>query len=199
MKTPLQAIGLVLIAASTCLAGPPLICQRVDIGAAKSLPWRNGSNWNSAESSYDVARLTSDTLTLLIPATPLNVRMETLRRAAVYSVQKDGLSDQLTLQLIARAANSEAAGKPDAMAWFDAGYFVEAMRQMTFIQKYNMLSPSERAQWKWRGESLPLDGKPWIDRAAHLGATGLEVALAKVEEYRKVDLKRASPAVAATR
>jgi hypothetical protein len=198
IKTLFPAIGSLLFAATTVIAGPPLICHRVDIGNAKSLPWRDVKDWNGGEVRYDVTRLTADTLALLTPATQLNVRMETLRRAAIYSVRKDGLADQLTLQLLARAANSEAEGKPDAMAWFDAGYFVEAMRQMAFIHQYNMLSPEERAQWKWRSESRVLDGKPWIDRAARLGAKGLGVALAKVEEYRQADLKRTSPVAAST-
>jgi len=115
MKTLFLAIGSLLFAATTVLAGPPVICHRVDIGNAKSLPWRDVKNWNGAEPRYDVARLTADTLALLTAATQLNVRMETLRRAAIYSVRKDGLADQLTLQLLARAANSEAEGKP--MPW----------------------------------------------------------------------------------
>ena len=198
MKTLFLAIGALLYAATTALAGPPVICHRVDIGNAKSLPWRDVKNWNGAEPRYDVARLTADTLALLTAATQLNVRMETLRRAAIYSVRKDGLADQLTLQLLARAANSEAEGKPDAMAWFDAGYFVEAMRQMAFVHRYNMLSREERAKWKFRSESRVLDGKPWIDRAVRLGAKGLEIALARVEEYREADLRRTSPVATST-
>ena len=199
MKKMIQLSGALLVAAaSTVLAGPPIICQRVDIGNAQSLPWRDAKGWNASDAHYDVAKLTADALALLTPATPLPVRMETLRRAAIYSVRKEGLPDHLTSQLLARAMNSEAAGKPEATAWFDAGYYVEAMRQMTFIQRYNMLSAEEKANWKWwPAEASALDGKPWIDRAVRLGAKGLEVALAKVEEWRQADLKRGAAVLAA--
>ena len=188
MKLMFPWIGL-LLAASTSLAGPPLICHRVEIGGAKSLPWRGVADWDGTVGNYQISRLTADTLALLTPTAPLNVRMETIRRAAIYSVRQEGLSEQLSLQLLARAANSEAAGKPEAMAWFDAGYFAEAMRQLAFVRKYDMLSSKQRDGWKWRGESGVLDGKPWIDRAARLGAKGVEVALSKVLEYRTADLK----------
>lgn len=191
MKHLLNTAGALLLAASTSLlAGPPLICHPVEISGAKSLPWKAVNGWNGVDSQYDVARLTADTLGLLTPTTPLNVRMETLRRAAVYSVLREGTVDQLTSQLLARAANAEAAGRADGLAWFDAGYYVEAMRQMTFVRQYDMLSPAERAAWKWRNEQPQLDGKPWIDRANHLGVKGAAVALAKINEYRQADLKK---------
>jgi hypothetical protein len=196
MKNTIKLSGGALLfaaAASTALAGPPIICQRIDIGAAKSLPWSDAKGWNAPGARYEVTRLTADTLAVLTPDAPLPVRMETLRRAAIYSAKKEGLPDRLTSQLLARAANSEAAGKPDAMAWFDAGYYVEAMRQMTFVLRYNMLSAEEKAHFKWwPSEPGGLDGKPWIDRAVGLGAKGLEVTLAKVEEWRQADLKRLS-------
>jgi len=189
MKTLITITGTLLLAATAALAGPPIICQRVEIGNARSLPWREVKGWDGADRQYDVTRLSADTLAALSADPALNVHMETLRRAAVYAVKKEGLADQLAARLLARAANSEAAGKPDAMAWFDAGYFAEAMRQMAFVQRY--MKPAGQAQWAWNGESWTLDGKPWIDHARSLGAKGLEVPLAKVEELRLADLKRA--------
>lgn len=189
MKTLITITGTLLLAATAALAGPPIICQRVEIGNARSLPWREVKGWDGADRQYDVTRLSADTLAALSADPTLNVHMETLRRAAVYAVKKEGLADQLAARLLARAANSEAAGKPDAMAWFDAGYFAEAMRQMAFVQRY--MKPAGQAQWAWNGESWTLDGKPWIDHARSLGAKGLEVPLAKVEELRLADLKRA--------
>ena len=185
MKNLFRLGGTLLLAATTMLAGPPLICQRVEIGKAQSLPWGLGSGWNTPDAHYEVNRLAGDTLAILTTRAPLNVRLETLRRAAIYAVKKEGLTEDLIARLLARAADSEAAGKPEAMAWFDAGYFVEAMRQMAFIRKYDKV---ERAQWKWQGDSRTFDGKPWIDRAARLGAKGLEVALAKIEDMRRADL-----------
>jgi len=197
MKQGLLISGMMLLAATSVLAGPPLICHPVEIGSAKSLPWiEKGDNWNSADPRYDTARLTEDTLALLTPSTPLNVRMETMRRAAIYSAKKDGAADQITAQLLARTATAEATAKQDSMAWFDAGYFVETVRQVTFVYRYNMLTPAERTQWKLRGEKLGLDGKPWIERAIKLGGKGMEVALAKIDDYRDADIKRAKTVVA---
>ena len=193
MKQTLQRFISLLAAAAAAYAGPPLICHRVEIGSAKSLPWRAVTEWDGTAPGYDLSRLTADTLGLLAPGVPLNVRMETLRRAAVYAVKQEGAADQLAMRLLARAADSEAAGKPEAAAWFDAGYFAEAMRQMAFVKRYDMLSASQRREWKWRPEA-PVDGKPWMERAAKLGLKGVEVALAKVMEYREADLKRVSQA-----
>lgn len=193
-KQLLQTVASLLISIAAAIAGPPAICHPISIGDARSLPWSDRGGWNGGDPHYDVSHLAADTLALLTPATPLNVRMETIRRAAIYSVRRENLPDQVLVQLLARAANAESAGKPDAMAWFDAGYYVEAMRQMAFVQRYSMISPEEKAMWKWRSESRlldgkPLDGRPWIERASRLGAKGLEVPLAKVDDYRLADLK----------
>jgi hypothetical protein len=175
------------------LAGPPLICHPINIGNARSLPWRNSNGWDGVDPSYKpVATLTSDTLDLLAPSTPLKVRMETIRRAAIYAARYDRLGDEITSRLLARVASSETSGKSDPLAWFDAGYFVETVRQATFVYKFDMLSEAERNQWKMRGEALALDGKPWIEKAIRLGGQGMEGALANVNEYRQADLKRAA-------
>ena len=188
MKSLITTTGTLLLAAAAAFAGPPIICQRIDIGHAKSLPWDDGQGWNRTETRYDISRLASDTLAVLDSDRTLNVHMETLRRAAVYAVKKEGMADQVMSRLLARAANSDAAAKPDPIAWFDAGYFAEAMRQMAFIQRY--MQPAERNQWAWNGDSWNFDGKPWIEHARQLGAKGLEVALAKVDEFRLADLQR---------
>ena len=177
---------LILFAAASAFAGPPLICHPDSIGNAKSLPWiTNSQKWDGADPNYDLNRLTDDTLALLVPSMPLNVRMETIRRAAIYSVKQEALPDHITAQLLARAA----AAPNDPMASFDAGYWVEALRQMAFIRRY-LRSDSERSAFRWQGDLGHLDGKPLIDHAASLGAKGLQVPLARVEEYRREDLKR---------
>lgn len=188
-RTFLAATAATILFGSAALAGPPLICERIDIGKAKSLPWSNSNGWNGVEPSYDVKNLTSDTLKLLTPGTPVHVRMETLRRAAVYSAKQDRLADEITARLTARALDSEAAGHSDANAWFDAGYFVEAVRQVTFVYKWNMLSPAEREQWKLRGEAGRIDGLSWVQRAIKLGGKGMEPAIAKINDVRQSDLR----------
>ncbi len=192
----LRILTAILGLAAAALAGPPLICERIEIGEAKSLPWRQGNGWDGSDKLYDVSKLAGDVMTLLTPSMPVTVRMETLRRAAIYAARHDNLADQVTARLLARVADSAAAGKPDANAWFDAGYYTEALRQVTFIYRYDMLSPAERAQWKLRGEKQGLDGRPWIEQAIRLGGKGMEQAIAKIEDYREADRKHHKHAAA---
>jgi hypothetical protein len=61
--------------------------------------------------------------------------METLRRAAIYA-EPPALARELADRLVAR---TEVAGA-EAMAAFDAGYFIEVIHQLTFIRKSDPLS-----------------------------------------------------------
>ncbi|MFB3923408.1 MAG: hypothetical protein ACE145_16935 [Terriglobia bacterium] len=143
--------GLTILAGTLAIpqiaqAGPPLICHPFDIGGAKSLPWaggdrESGRDWRGVDPNYEVGRLVADTLALLTPETPVIVRMETLRRAAVYgawalrdrkvdySVKDEKVARELLARLLAKAKDAEAKGKPDALAWFDAGYLAESYKQ----------------------------------------------------------------------
>jgi hypothetical protein len=177
-----------LLTAVQAWAGPPLICHPIDIGNAKSLPWANNRSWEGADPSYNLSRLTGDTLALLAPDTPIQVRMETLRRAAIYAAKEARLADELTARLLARTLDAEAAGKSDPIAWFDAGYFVETVRQATFVYKYDMLSPVDRAAWKLRGETPGLDGYAWVQKAIRLGGKNMDRIAALMVEYRKADI-----------
>ena len=109
-------------------AGPPLLCYPYQIDDAKSLPWGSGG-WRAAAPDYDLRRLADDTLALLGPDVPVIVRMETLRRAAVYATKDRQIAADLLGRLEARVHNAEAAGKPDALAVFDAGYLIETYKQ----------------------------------------------------------------------
>ena len=85
------------LAVTTAHAGTPLICFPYNIGAAKSLPGSDG-DWKGVNPNYDRTHLIRDTLALLAPDTPVIVRMETLRRAAIYATagmrgwSKDGFN-----------------------------------------------------------------------------------------------------------
>jgi hypothetical protein len=114
----------ILILAPLAHAGPPLICRPFDIGDAKSLPFGR-QNWHDRSPDYDTARLVQDTLALLGPQTPVLVRMETLRRAAIYAESNPRISEELAGKLMARA---KSAG--DAPALFDAGYLLETYREL---------------------------------------------------------------------
>lgn len=111
--------------ATYAFAGPPLICHRLDIGDAKSLPW-SGSAWNlSGNENYDTKNLAQDTLAVLDSGAPVIVRMETLRRATLYA-RKD---PRAAKELLTRLYNRAGATNAPASAQFDAGYLIEAYKQ----------------------------------------------------------------------
>lgn len=130
----LRSFGLALLAivfsAPLAFAGPPLICHPFNIGTAQSLAWSaQGNNWRGDVAGYDTSHLADETIALLTPSTPVIVRMETLRRAAVYAMRDEKVADRLLTRLVDRTRKSESGAKADGLAWFDAGYFVEAFRQ----------------------------------------------------------------------
>ena len=100
------------ITATPAFAGPPLLCHPFEIGTARSLPW--DGTLVARQSGLQVANLVADTETLLTPSTPVLVRMETLRRAALYASTNGQIANQLLSRLLARADASEAGGRPDA-------------------------------------------------------------------------------------
>ena len=129
LPNPLLTIAaLVVMLSGSALAGPPLLCHVLNIGNAKTLPWVD-LNYQKGSNGYDLKNLTSDTLAILDSHAPVLVRMETLRRAALYARQDDYAAKELLTRLHARAANSDAAGHPNADAWFDLGYLAEAYKQ----------------------------------------------------------------------
>jgi len=143
-------------------AGPPLICHAIEIGQAKSLPWVEFNHRGSTD--YDLKNLTRDTLAILDSNTPVLVRMETLRRATIYAREDPQVAKELITRLQARAANSDAAGHPDALAWFDVGYLAEAYKQ-----------------WMGKGEPNPaagLDGYALVKKALSLRGQDSEMEFA---------------------
>jgi hypothetical protein len=145
----LLALGAALALPRPARAGTPVMCHAIDIGGAASLPWGDSARSHHAQvASYTADRLVKDTLDLLTPSTPVVVRMETLRRATLYARQFEEkghprLSDELLARLQGRALESEAAGKPDALAWFDAGYLAAALAETSPRQ------PQPRAGYTW--------------------------------------------------
>jgi len=143
-------------------AGPPLICHPIEIGQAKSLPWVDWTRKGSTD--YDLKNLTRDTLAILDSNTPVLVRMETLRRATIYARQDPHAAKELIIRLQARAANSDAHGRSDALAWFDVGYLAEAYKQ-----------------WFGKGEPNPaagLDGYALVKKALNLRGQDSEMEFA---------------------
>lgn len=143
-------------------AGPPLICHPIEIGQAKSLPWVDWTHRGSTD--YDLNNLTRDTLAILDSNTPVLVRMETLRRATIYARRDPQIAKELITRLQARAANSDAAGHSNALAWFDVGYLAEAYRQ-----------------WMGKGEPNPAagtDGYSLVKKALSLHGQDPEMEFA---------------------
>jgi hypothetical protein len=148
MKTPLRlprALAALLFAVFLPLAvhaGPPLICHPYDISGSgwKSLPGGTKDHFGLS-ADYNRANLVGDTLALLTPETPVIVRMETLRRAALYATnemsawrtnQGYGEADRalalgILQQLRERAQNASDRTRP--LALFDLGFYAETLRQ----------------------------------------------------------------------
>ncbi len=130
------ALIALVVTARVALAGPPLICHPFNIGTAQSLAWNaTGNNWRGDVAGYDVSHLADETTALLTPATPIIVRMETLRRAAIYALRDEKVADALLTRLVDRTHKTENGTKADALAWFDAGYFVETLKQASPIAR----------------------------------------------------------------
>lgn len=174
--TTLGLLTLTVVQPTDLFAGPPLVCHPFEIGNASSLP--AGSGPFGMKGNYDRTQLVEQTLTLLKPETPVIVRMETLRRAAVYTSRglaglegNKGYSDEdkalafaLISRLSARALDAEAEGRSDAQAWFDAGYFIESCEQAGFS--------TGLAGYDWVKKALALrGGDPEIEFAAALICT----------------------------
>jgi len=116
---------LLLSLVTSALAGPPLICHRLEIGSARSLPW-TGDSWNlSGNENYDTRNLAHDTLAILDSNPAVLVRMETLRRATLYARKDPQAAKELLIRLHARTNGRQT----DALAWFDVGYLTATYSQ----------------------------------------------------------------------
>jgi hypothetical protein len=124
---PLAAVVLT-VTASTALAGPPLLCHPFDIGSARSLPWDGTNAWWQGKGDYNLQNLVADTEALLTPSTPVIVRMETLRRAALYA----SLDTKVAANLLSSITSRASASSINAL--FDAGYLTETYKQIAMLR-----------------------------------------------------------------
>lgn len=129
MRSVIASLTLVALAATAdvALAGPPLLCHPFDIGTAKSLTWDNSLGWQGRVGAANMKTLVADTEALLTPDTPVIVRMETLRRAALYASTDAQVATELFTRLQARASGA----KQGAIETFDAGYLTETFREIS--------------------------------------------------------------------
>jgi hypothetical protein len=161
-RLAISTVAVLLGFATFAQAGPLLICHPIEIGQAKSLPWVEFNHKGSLD--YDLKNLSRDTMAVLDSRAPVLVRMETLRRATIYARQDPQAAKQLIMRLQARAANSDATGHSDALAWFDVGYLAEAYQQ-----------------WLGKGEPNPaagLDGYSLVRKAISLRGSDPEMEFA---------------------
>jgi hypothetical protein len=156
----LVALG---FAAQPAAAGPPITCHPIEIGDAASLPY--GAKAFDTSSSYQISQLIPDTLRLLSPQTPVLVRMETLRRAAIYGVRDAAVASELAALLMSRALESERKGNADSLAWFDAGFLVEALKETSI---YGQEFRTRLHATVPRGAFDGFPGYEWVQRAIEL-------------------------------
>jgi hypothetical protein len=130
------------------------LCLSFVIGDARSLPW--GSAWWQGRPDYNLANLLSDTEALLVPSTPVVVRIETIRRASLYASRDRTVAERLLSTLMTRARNAEQAGRPDALAFFDAAYAANTLYQIGAYD--DVPEVRDRAA---RAKGLVRDGDPY--------------------------------------
>lgn len=171
--TPASIVLLVLLMASPAIAGPPLLCFPFDIGDSSSLPWAgSGNHWKAMRPDYDVATLADDTTALLTPTTPILVRMETLRRAAIYATRDTRAARSLLGRLTARTQTTDGGRRGAALALFDAGYFAEALKELAPISPATSTLAAGIDGYAMVQRSLDLTGHdPAIEFAAALMTT----------------------------
>ena len=129
---PLLAFATMLIG-TPASAGVLLVCHSYDIGDARSLPWKDSLNWSAERPDYDLQHLVTDTEALLTPTTAIVVRLETLRRAAIYASHDRDLATRLLDRLSARVDSSRRAGRADTLALVDAAYLSATFRQLALL------------------------------------------------------------------
>lgn len=175
----------VLALARGAEAGPPLICDPFDAGAAPVLPWMSGTGWRTPDPSYDVQQLTSDVLRLLTPGSPVIARMENLRRATIYAAQSKQVAAELLSAVVARAAKTGN----DPLAWFDAGYLVESYRQARGVAGWDMLAGADRDGYSFVKKAIAMAGShAEMEFAASLMKEGGES-----KEHRRRAIAGAAP------
>jgi hypothetical protein len=135
-RSLIAAVVTVIASAVPAAAGPPLLCHPFDIGTAASLPWDGSRAFWQGRADYRVANVVSDTESLLTPAVPVIVRMETLRRAALYASADGELAARLYSRFETRMRQSEGSARPDPLATFDLAYLTETYRQIAELDRF---------------------------------------------------------------
>jgi hypothetical protein len=183
---PFLLLSLALLFARSAVAGPPLICRPFDTGGTRSLPW-NGPAWSAVDPNYDIKHLVNDTLALLTPQTPVLARMETLRRATVYTRNDATMAEELLAKLRDRlAAIPVGSSREQAVASFDVGYLIETYKQAFWIS-----ANAHEGFWTFHQPNPGEDGYAAITHAiAATGDPAMEFAAAVVASDRRTHTER---------
>lgn len=107
--------------------GPPFICHQLEIGDARSLPWKKGVE---PSADYQRARLVADVADLLKTQTNLIVRMETLRLPAIYARDDRALAWELLGRTGLLVLEQESVGARASTTWFDVGVLAMCWDQL---------------------------------------------------------------------
>lgn len=110
------------------LMGPPLICHSIAIGKSRSLPWEGGAM--TTKKGYDPKHLVKDLTDLLSTTPDVIIRMETLRRAAIYAREDGDVAWELLGGLALRALDADAGTTDGALALFDTGFTIAVLEQL---------------------------------------------------------------------
>jgi hypothetical protein len=171
MQNSMKILAVMVALAAPVFAGPPLVCHPINIGSAQSLPWTS-TTWNlSGGEGYEVSHLVADTLALLSPDTPVLVRMETIRRAALYSQNDATVARELLAGLATRATH----GEHDAFADFDYGLLIETYRQLDMALR---MSRGSANRGDWVNPAAALDGYAWVKKAIGMRGRDAEMEFA---------------------
>jgi hypothetical protein len=115
--------------ATPVLAGPPLLVHPYNIGSAPSLPWQHPQG----RADYDRTHLLRDVGNILTASDSALVHMETVRRALHYARADRARVSALLNTLVEHALALARAGTPSALAYLDAAYVIEAMREVDLM------------------------------------------------------------------
>lgn len=176
-RTAVVVIVGVLVLQTAAFAGPPLLCHPFNIGDARSLPFQ-GPDWSRVDPNYDTKNLVNDTMSLLGNDVPVIVRMETLRRATLYSRYDSKLAADLLEAIRARAEKSASVGQGGnaVMVSFDLAYLAETFRQAGMISK-----ESNKTFWRFSQSVPAINGYAIIQKLiAQGGGPEMEFAAALI-------------------
>ncbi len=108
------------------LYGTPLLCQEFAVGEAHSLPWGDDMQ---GRADYDRTHLVADTARILKTEPDALVRMETLRRAALYAGDDRALAWELVGRAGLAVLEQSSTAAPEALAWLDLGFLTACLEQ----------------------------------------------------------------------